>query len=73
MRWLVVSSRQQAGITKKASCHSLRHTFAPRKAEKGVLPFQLKEWLGYANLNTTQIYVPMIRQNSKRVMEQTSL
>jgi len=73
VRWLVVKYREQAGITKKASCHSLRHTFATYKAERGVSPFQLKEWLGHANLNTTQIYVHMGRQNAKKVMEATSL
>jgi site-specific recombinase XerD len=34
----------------------LRHTFATCKAEKGVSAFQLQQWLGHANLNTTQIY-----------------
>jgi len=37
------------------------------------ITFQLKEWLGHANLNTTQIYVHMGRQNAKKVMEATSL
>jgi len=73
VRKLVVKYRVAAGITKRASCHSLRHTFATYKAERGVSPFQLKEWLGHANLNTTQIYVHMARQNAKKVMEATSL
>lgn len=73
VRKLVVKYRQKAGITKKASCHSLRHTFATYKAEKGVSPFQLQQWLGHASLNTTQIYVHMARQNAKKVMEATSL
>lgn len=73
VRKLVVKYRMSAGITKKASCHSLRHTFATYKAERGVSPFQLQRWLGHANLNTTQIYVHIGRQNAKRVMEATSL
>ncbi len=73
VRKLVVKYRTKAGITKKASCHSLRHTFATFKAEKGVSPFQLQQWLGHANLNTTQIYVHMGRQNARKVMEATSL
>ena len=64
---------QNAGITKRASCHTLRHTFATYKAEKGVSPFQLQQWLGHANLNTTQIYVHLGKQNAKKIMEQTSL
>lgn len=63
----------QAGITKRVTPHSLRHTFASYKAQSGVSPFQLKEWLGHARLDTTSIYVHMARQNAKKVMEATSL
>jgi integrase/recombinase XerC len=73
IRKLVVKYTKAAGITKKASCHTLRHTFATYKAEKGVSPFQLQQWLGHANLNTTQIYVHLGKQNAKKLMEQTSL
>src|SRR2546425_5687189 len=73
IRKLVVKYRKNAGITKRASCHTLRHTFATYKAEKGVSPFQLQQWLGHANLNTTQIYVHLGKQNAKKIMEQTSL
>lgn len=73
IRKLVVKYTKGAGITKRASCHTLRHTFATYKAEKGVSPFQLQQWLGHANLNTTQIYVHLGKQNAKKIMEQTSL
>jgi site-specific recombinase XerD len=73
IRKLVVKYTKKAGITKRASCHTLRHTFATYKAEKGVSPFQLQQWLGHANLNTTQIYVHLGKQNAKKIMEQTSL
>jgi site-specific recombinase XerD len=70
---LAWNTQKAAGISKKASCHTLRHTFATYKAEKGVSPFQLQQWLGHANLNTTQIYVHLGKQNAKKIMEQTSL
>jgi site-specific recombinase XerD len=73
LRKLVVKYTKAAGITKKVSCHTLRHTFATYKAERGVSPFQLQQWLGHANLNTTQIYVHLGKQNAKKIMEQTSL
>src|SRR5256714_924973 len=72
IRKLVVKYRKEAGITKKASCHTLRHTFATYKAEKGVSAFQLQQWLGHANLNTTQIYVHLGKQNARKVMQDTS-
>src|SRR5437763_16413206 len=64
---------KEAGITKKASCHTLRHTFATYKAEKGVSAFQLQQWLGHANLNTTQIYVHLGKQKARKVMQDTNL
>jgi site-specific recombinase XerD len=73
IRKLVVKYRKEAGITKKASCHTLRHTFATYKAEKGVSVYQLQQWLGHANLNTTQIYVHLGKQNAKKIMQDTSL
>lgn len=73
VRKLVVRYKSRAGITKKIGPHSFRHTFGTLKAEQGVSPFQLKEWLGHAKLDTTQIYVHMGRSNAKKVMEATSL
>jgi site-specific recombinase XerD len=62
-----------AGITKPASVHSLRHTFATHKAMRGVSPYRLQAWLGHASLDTTQIYVHLGRENAQREMEQSSL
>ncbi|MGI8550619.1 MAG: tyrosine-type recombinase/integrase [Dehalococcoidia bacterium] len=73
MKKLVSKYLRLSGITKKASMHSLRHTFATFKAEHGVSPYQLQEWLDHKNLSTTQLYVHLGRQNSRKVMEQTSL
>jgi integrase/recombinase XerC len=70
---LVAHYSQQSGLTKKASPHTFRHTFATQKAKSGVSPYKLKDWLGHANLNTTQIYVHMGEENTHRLMEQTSL
>jgi site-specific recombinase XerD len=50
-----------------------RHTFASFKAEAGVSPFQLQQWLGHSSLDTTTIYVHLARKNAKKVMEATSL
>jgi site-specific recombinase XerD len=62
-----------SGITKKISPHSLRHTFATYKVTRGVRRYVLREWLGHARLDSTQIYVHMTRENYKKAMEATSL
>lgn len=63
----------QVGITKKISPHSLRHTFASYKAARGASAFQLKEWLGHSRLDTTAIYVHLMRKDARKAMEATSL
>jgi site-specific recombinase XerD len=73
VRKLVAKYLKLAGIKKKASCHSLRHTFATAKAQQGVSAYRLRDWLGHASLETTQIYIHLGKQNAQREMEQTSL
>lgn len=73
VRKLVMKYLAESGVAKKASPHSFRHTFGTMKAEKGVSTWQLQEWLGHKNVNTTQIYVHLARTNAKKVMDATSL
>jgi integrase/recombinase XerC len=73
VRMLVTKYRENAGITKQASCHALRHTFATVKASKGVSPYQLQRLLGHSKLDTTMVYVHLGRENEAAVMEETSL
>jgi site-specific recombinase XerD len=73
VRKMVAKYLKAGDIRKKASCHSLRHTFATQKAEHGVSPYQLQLWLGHRDLRTTQIYVHLGRRNARKAMEATSL
>lgn len=45
----------EAGVT-EITFHELRHTFATRMAAQGVPLRKLQEWLGHADIKTTQIY-----------------
>jgi integrase/recombinase XerC len=73
VRKIVAKYIKQAGIKKKASCHSLRHTFATAKAQQGISAYRLRDWLGHSSLETTQIYIHLSKQNAQREMEQSSL
>jgi site-specific recombinase XerD len=69
---VVEKYRLIAGITKKFSCHSLRHTCATYKASKGYSPADLQALLGHEKPETSFIYVHMAR-DQKQLMMQTSL
>src|SRR5438876_505872 len=69
---IVEKYRQLAGISKKFSCHSLRHTCATYKAVKGYTPADLQALLGHEKQETSFIYVHLAK-DQKQLMEQTSL
>ena len=69
---IVEKYRQAADITKKFSCHSLRHTCATYKASRGYTPRELQDLLGHEKPETSFIYVHMAR-DAKKLMQQTSL
>jgi site-specific recombinase XerD len=55
----------KAGITKQASVHTLRHSFATHLLEKGYDIRTIQELLGHQNLQTTMIYTHIA---SKKVL-----
>lgn len=58
-----------AGI--KASCHSLRHTFASSLLEEGAEVISIKELLGHASIGSSERYAKLSNQRVKQVYLQT--
>ena len=56
-----------SGVTKHATCHTLRHSFATHLLENGVDIRKIQKLLGHSNLQTTQIYTQVSSEEIKKI------
>ena len=66
---LVKQHAKRAGIKKKVTPHTLRHTFATHLLQNQANIMVIKDLLGHASLSTTQIYTHVTDEYKKEIYE----
>jgi len=64
---IVNKAARQAGIKKRVFCHALRSSFATHLLENGTDIRVIQELLGHSNLDTTQRYTKISKEQLKKV------
>jgi len=59
---------QAAKVVKKATCHTLRHSYATHLLEAGVNILNIQHFLGHSSLRSTMIYLHLTNASRERAI-----
>ena len=63
----VKQAAQKAGIPKRVSCHTFRHSFATHLLQNGYDIRTVQELLGHKDVRTTMIYTHVLQRGGMAV------
>ena len=69
----VADAVRKAGLTKRASCHTFRHSFATHLLAEGYDIRTVQELLGHKDVRTTMIYTHVLNRGGKGVRSPADL
>ena len=70
VQWAFRKALAASGVTKRASVHTLRHSYATHLLEGGVSLRLIQSWLGHSSPSVTAVYTHLTEQATSAAAQQ---